>query len=846
MKPNASRIKKVIRRITEANRYGVQHVSLRPHIIFLTLLIALLSGCADMPFHKHDTPDIDSSSSPTTPLPKISTVDDEKPIKIKTTDTALAADAKIEKGNGTFVNEKAARLPAPGTAVPSADGQITFNFENQPIQAVVQAILGALLKENYTIAPNVTGNVTFSTSRPITPEQAMPILEMLLAWTNNALVRKEGRYEVLPVKDAIPGNLTPRIAAPNIAKGYEVRVFPLKYISATEMQKLLKPFAKADAVVSADAARNMMIMAGTASELANYERTIDVFDVDWLKGMSVGVYSLRNSDVSKVQPELDKIFGDAGQSPLAGMFRFISMDSTNSIVVITSQPEYLKQAEQWLYRLDLGAGENGTQLYVYDVKNVKAVDLSDHLNAIYTGQVQQKSNTGNVAPGLKATTIGGANSGNGLGGSLAGNTLNSSSRTNGSYGSTTNSTNRTATGGVTGTGSGLSTTGTGTPNANGQKPTDIRITAIEENNQLLVMATPGEWDSILAAIHRLDISPLQVQIEAKILEVTLTGDLQFGVQWWLAGLINTNTAGGANQSATGYQYNYNLGGGALNGVNSFEGNAADRHRASLGGTGVNPNGGQGLFYSFLNKNFQVALNTLQTTGQTKVLSAPSLVVMNNQQAQITVGTQVPIISTSIVGIGTTDTTGLATNTGIGQASYISTGITLSVTPRVNPGGLVYMDVDQEDSIPGAAATAGGNPPISQRNLQTEVAVQSGETVLLGGMIQDQTTDSKSGIPVLSSIPVLGNLFGNSDKTHTRTELIVLITPRVVVNADDARDMTQEYEKKFESLVPIKTAKPPASTVAQPIAVPEPAPATPPTPLPEPKLPSNLKDRPNGQ
>ncbi|HEX3895780.1 MAG TPA: secretin N-terminal domain-containing protein, partial [Rudaea sp.] len=340
-------------------------MSLRPYIVFLALLIALLSGCADMPFHKQDTAQIDASAAP--PVPKIATVDDEKPIKIKTTDAAHAAEAKVETGNGNFVNEKAARLPPPNTGVSSAEGQITFNFENQPIQAVVQAILGALLKENYTIAPNVTGNVTFSTSRPITPEQAMPILEMLLAWTNNALVRKEGRYEVLPVKDAIPGNLTPRIAPPNIAKGYEVRVFPLKYISATEMQKLLKPFAKADAVVSADAARNMIIMAGTASELANYERTIDVFDVDWLKGMSVGVYSLRNTDVTKIQPELDKIFGEAGQSPLAGMFRFIPMDSTNSIVVITSQPEYLKQAEQWLYRLDLGAGENGTQLYVYDV-----------------------------------------------------------------------------------------------------------------------------------------------------------------------------------------------------------------------------------------------------------------------------------------------------------------------------------------------------------------------------------------------------------------------------------------------------------------------------------------------
>ena len=821
-------------------------MSLRPYIVLVTLMLSLLAGCSDMPFHKHDEPMIDNT--PPRPMPKISTVDDEQPIKIKTNDAARAADAKVEKGNGQFVNEQAARLPPPNAVATTGEGQISFNFENTPIQAVAQNVLGALLHENYTIAPNVTGNVTFSTSRPITPEQAMPILEMLLSWTNNALVRKEGRYEVLPVKDAIPGNLTPRIAPPKLALGYEVRVFPLRYISATEMQKLLKPYAKADAIVNADSARNMIIMAGTASELANYQRTIDVFDVDWLKGMSVGVYNLRNTDVTKVQPELDKIFGDTGQSPLAGMFRFIPMDTTNSIIVITSQPEYLQQAEQWLYRLDLGAGENGSQLYVYNVKNVKAADLSDHLNAIYTGQVQQRSTQGNVAPGLRSTTIGGIGGGGagGIGGSSIGgssllsNSLNTNRTTSGAYtnGSTTGS-NR---GGVNGTAgsvnSNLSTTGTGTPNgANQQKQTDIRITAIEENNQLLVMATPGEWDSILAAIHRLDISPLQVQIEAKILEVTLSGDLEYGVQWWLAGAINgTRSAGsGGTNSSTGYTYNP-----------AFQGNSGDRHVAALGGTGTfPPNSGQGIFYSFLNKNFQVALDALQTNGQTKVLSAPSLVVMNNQPAQITVGTQVPIISQSIIGYGLSGTdTSNVTNTGIGQSSYISTGVSLSITPRVNPGGLVYMDVTQEDSVPGVPAANNPNPPISQRNLATQVAVQSGQTVLLGGIIQDNTTDARTGVPLLSSLPLVGGLFGNTSKKHDRTELIILITPRVVVNSEDAREMTEEYEKKFQSLTPIHTATPPPAGVAQPIAVPEPAPAPPPTPLPEQQLPKNLKDRPD--
>jgi general secretion pathway protein D len=808
-------------------------VHLRPIILLFTLLAVLLAGCAMLP-SQHEAAKLSDLEEPV-PVAKIPPpqVDDEKPIKIITDDKAhLKSKSEIQPGSGSFIDEGAARAPVPGGAAVSAEGQITFNFENQPIQAVVQAILGALLKENYTIAPNVTGNVTFSTSKPITPEQAMPILQMLLAWTNNALVRKEGRYEVLPVKEAIPGNLTPRIAPAAIAKGYEVRVFPLKYISATEMQKLLKPYAKADAIISADSARNMMVMAGTASELANYQRTIEVFDVDWLKGMSVGVYALRNTDVSKVQPELDKIFGAAGESPLAGMFRFIPMDATNSIVVITSQPDYLKQAEGWLYRLDLGAGENGTQLYVYDVKNVKAVDLSDHLNAIFTGQATQRSTGGVVAPGLKSVNIGGLGTGIGATGSSTGSSMTQRS----SYTGTSQTQGRSANGAI-GTNSNLSTTGTGAPGtANAQKPSDIRITPIEENNQLLVMATPAEWDSILAAIRRLDISPLQVQIEAKILEVSLTGDLSYGVQWWLAGLIN-NTSG-SNYPSTGYKYGPD-----------YQGNPSNRHRASLGaGAGATPTANGGLFYSFLNRNFQVAINALQTNGQSKVLSTPSLVVLNNQQAQITVGTQVPLISTSIVGYGTgttatSDTGTSVSGTGIDTASYISTGVTLSVTPRVNPGGLVYMDVSQEDSVAQPAVGTNPNPPIAQRNLQTQVAVQSGDTVLLGGMIQDNSTDSKSGLPGIANIPIIGSLFGgNTTHDHERTELIVLITPRVIVNSDDAREMTEEYEHKFEALAPLY-AQPRPKAPAQPAPPPAettPLPAAPPPAEPQPQ-PENQKD-----
>jgi len=800
-------------------------VSIRPHIISLTVLAVLLTGCASMSdTHSHA---VNADLAPTPPSPdtarRIEQRDEEGPISIKGEDkTHGNAKSEVKPGSGRFIDEAAARAPVP-QPLAGKEGQITFNFENTPVQAVVQNILGALLHENYTVSPSVTGNVTFSTSKPITPEQAMPILEMLLSWTNNTLVRKEGRYEVVPVKDAIPGNLTPRIAPPALAKGYEVRVFPLRYISATEMQKLLKPYARNEAVVSADNARAMIVMAGTASELANYQRTIDVFDVDWLKGMSVGVYSLRNVEVSKIMPELDKVFGATGESPLAGMFRFIPMETTNSVIVITAQPDYLKQAETWLYRLDTGVGENGTQLYVYDVKNVKAVELSDHLNAIFTGRSSGTTSStrsqGGVAPGLRPVSIGGLGGGvGGAGGTNSAIGMQGKSLAAGSLNSN-----------AAGANPNLSTAGSGAPAAAGQKETDIRITPIEENNQLLVMATPGEWDSIQSAIRRLDVSPLQVQIETRILEVSLVGDLQYGVQWWLSGLINTGNA------STGNNYGYP----------GFTGNTTDRHRASLGSSsGAAPTNNGGLFYSFLNKNMEVALNALQTSGNTKILSAPSMVVLNNQEAQINVGQQIPILSTSIVGLNSTTTSavnnGAVSNTGIGSTSYVNTGVILDVKPRVNPGGLVYMDVSQEVSAAGnvPANSTSGNPPINQRQLQTQVAVQSGQTVLLGGLISETDTDSQSGIPLLSSVPVLGKLFGNTTKHRDRQEIIVLITPRVITNPDEAQDLTREYEQKFESLAPLRARE-------ESTAHPQPAPARP-LPVPERTEKSRIEEEKTGE
>lgn len=686
----------------------------------------------------------------------------------------VAAKPEIQVGTGRFFDVQPARRRGGG------EGQVTFNFENQPIQAVVKAILGDMLQENYTIAPNVGGNVTYSTSRPIRREDAMPVLEMLLSWTGNALVDEDGRYTVLPAKDAIPGKLTPELAVAQ-RPGYALRIFPLHYVSASQMATLLKPYAKGDAFVSIDPNRSLLVLAGTPSELANYERTINTFDVDWLAGMSVGVFALQHVEAAKLMPDLLKIFGTDGESPLAGMFRFMPIEQTNSIIVITPQQEYLKRAEEWLYRLDQGGAENSTRLYVYNVKNLKAPDLADYLSEIFLGTtgVRRSTTSGTVAPGLRSTTLG---SRGGMGGGP--NSM--------SYGSSLRPQSNQEKAAPVSAPPAPSTGASAGPAGGGEA--DIRISAIEENNQLMIQATPVQWDRIESAIRRLDVVPLQVQIEARILEVTLSGDLQYGVQWWLG---NLQTANGQYENPRGpYPYP----------------NPHNRHGSTFGMAG--PAAAKAtMFWSFINSKFQVQLSALETSGLAKSLAAPSLLVMNNQEAQINVGTQIPVQQTYFTGIGGINANNQAIGAGYGTVQYLNTGVTLNVRPRVNPGGLVYLDIQQEVSNPGTASVQGGNPPINQRQIQTQVAVQSGETLLLGGLIQDNKRNSSGGVPLVNRLPIVRNLFGSTSDSSNRTELIVLITPRVIASVDEAREATLEYSRQFESLVPLQRTERPAAAQA---------------------------------
>jgi general secretion pathway protein D len=712
-------------------------------LVLALALITVLAACSSVPH----TPVISPDGGKTDTNEATPPVDDKAgTFSEVSAGNPGVSDIERFQGSGEFINEEAIRQPRPDLV--SEDGEIRLNFEGESIQAVVHTILGEVLQETFVIAPGVGGEVTFSTSHPVKREQLMPILELLLRWNGATMVYNEGRYHILPVSDAIKGHQVPRMGPAESARGYEVRAVPLKYISALEMEKILQPYVRDQAIVQVDANRSMIFLAGTREELSNYMKTVEIFDVDWLKGMSVGIYPLRTVDVEAIIGELEVIFGGEGESPLAGMFRFVPLDRLGSVMVITFQKEYLYKAEEWIKILDRGATGAGNQLFVYRVKNLEAPVLAGYLTQIFGGESgdgsTQRRSAGALAPGLEAVGIGSVSDFNAS-------RLDSPQQ-----------------GGGQGEAGGL---------VLAVGDSEIRITSVVETNSLLIQASQMEYNSILAAIDRIDIEPLQVLIESQVLDVELNEELQFGVNWFL-----TNNP---NLVPTGIE-------------------GTDRYIQSVAfGSGSAQSGG----FNFLSTIatpisagmpfVQATIAALDELTDVRSLAAPSLLVRNNATATITVGTQVPVQSSSI-------STG--SNNVVSNAQYVSTGITLTVTPRINPGGLVYMDISQDVSRPGARdpdISTSGNPPINNKTVTTQVAVQSGQTVFIGGLMSEQTATGRSGVPFLSRVPLLGPLFGSKSRANLRSETLVMITPTVIETATDLQRISEEMEAKFLRVPPLK-------------------------------------------
>jgi general secretion pathway protein D len=521
-----------------------------------------------------------------------------------------------------------------------------------------------------------------------------------------------------------------------------MQVVPLQFVGAREMAKILEGVAADPSLVKADELRNLLILAGTQNEIKHMLDTIEMFDVDWMSGMSAGLFILQSADVKSVEQEINKVFSEksGSVSPLAGVVKLIPIERLNGFVIITPQPNYLEQAKIWLERLDRVGTTGGTRLFVYHVQNGKAENLAELLNQMFGDQKSQTTPRSTpaptVAPGLTGTTLGTQTASTGMATTGFGSTIQAQR---------TATTTATAPAG----GSNLAISGDG-----GGTTDQVRVVADPQNNALLILANSAGYEKIESALKKLDTAPRQVLIEVTIAEVTLKDELQYGIEWLFtngarrSGKLDTGTAG-LSALVPGFSY---------------------------------------VITSVTGDTIKSVLNMLAADNKLNILSSPHIMVADNQTAKIQVGDSVPTAGPQTVsGAGVV----------ISSVQYLDTGVILSVTPRINASGLVNLDIVQEVSTASWTTTSGLNSPvISKRSAKTAVAVQSGETMVLGGLMSEQNDNGSTGLPFLSSIPVLGGLFGTQSRKSTRTELVLMITPRVANNPNQAKALSDELRKKM--------------------------------------------------
>jgi general secretion pathway protein D len=635
-----------------------------------------------------------------------------------------------------------------------------LNFENAPVTTVAKVILGDILGVGYTIDPRVQGTITLASGRAVSKADVLFVLENALRMSNVAMVRDRNGYRLIPAADATGSGFVDTGAATQA--GYGVSVVPLHYVSAQAMLKLLDGFGIKPNSVRVDNPRNLVIIQGTGPERRAAVETMLSFDGDWMRGQSVGVFPIRNSTPDPIVAELEKIM-DAGEGGLSqNMIKFQSVSRLNAILVVTRKPEYLKTVATWIKRLD-ESDTAGISLRVYPLHYGSAKQVAALLNEILVGRVGSSldSAQSQIAPGggVSIASSGGplsalsaqppmAMAQAGAGGATA--AARPAGASGGGAVATTTGTNDLSQGGPSGAGGAF-----GARSADSIVP-NIRITPDITNNSILVYASQETQHIVEQTLRQIDRPPMQVAIDATVAEVTLNDALTYGVQYFLnthnVGLISTISSTATTALS-----------GVFPGLNLFLGQSASM-----------PN---------------VVIDALHNVTEVRVLSNPSLVVLNNQAATLQVGSQVPI-STGTATVLT------ANNTVVSTIDYRNTGVILRVVPRVSANGNVIIDVEQETSnvTPGSAGSL--TPTISDRHVKSSISVASGQTVLLAGLISDENDRTRQGIPVLDKIPGIGDLFSQQSGTKVRTELIIFIRPTVIRDPVDAHMVAEEMRSKL--------------------------------------------------
>lgn len=678
---------------------------LRQHLAISTAAIFALSGCvsADVPSTRRSAPPMASNQSAPQPPAEV---------RLSQGGQDQVIEPSVQTGTGRFVDSSASLNR-------SGRGNIVVKLVDVEVADAVQQVLGDTLGLNYVIEGDISGSVTIQTTRPVDQRTLLQMLGGALASADAVLINEGGFYRVAPTSSA---SSTSRVVGygaqvTDLRAGPGVQVVPLRHISATEMEKILRPIAPEGAIARVDTARNLLILKEDSRNLASMLDMIDLFDVDYMAGMSFALVPVKNTSASSLVYELEQLFGAKSESPMAGLVRFMPIERLNSVLAIASQPQHLEQVQDWMRRLDRSGSLASQSFHVVPLQNRAAREVADLLQKTLSDDPEAtNTESRSVNPALTPMV----------------------SQT-----------------GQNGQATPADTISVSIQDSPTTRP--IRIRADEANNSLVILATTEEFQLLQQVVTVLDVTPNQVMLEATIAEVTLRDDLSYGLNWFLESGEFDFTFSKADTGAVAPTY-------------------------------------PGLSVLFSGSDGRAVLSAVASVTDVNVLSSPTLMVLDNRTARLQVGDQVPIVTQTAV--STVDPDAPIVN----QVELRDTGVILNVTPRVNEGGRVMLDIEQEVSDVVETSTSGiDSPTIQQRKIKTSVAVDNGSTIALGGLIRDRVSETATKIPLLGDIPGLGQLFRSTTKRNDRTELVVLITPRVVGGADDARRVTDELRDRMRTV-----------------------------------------------
>jgi general secretion pathway protein D len=646
--------------------------------------------------------------------------------------------------------------PAPAQEPASGGGaRVSLHLENANLLQVI-GIIAAELKMNYIVDPGVRGVVNINTLGELRQEDLLPLLQTILRTNGATAVQSGSFWRIVQSKEAlrIPIPIDQDASGASLPPDDRVmmNIVSLRFVAAADMSKILSNYLSEMGQIVSHEPGNILMITDTSRSMKRLMELIGVFDTDALARQRVRVFPIENARASDLVKDLQQIFSAYALTERSTAVRFLPIERLNSILVVSGSPNVYPQVQEWLEKLDKPQAKAGIQNFVYKVENGAAENLAAVLSSLYGASrptTRSGAGAGAGAPGAMGG-LGGAGimGGGGTAGAAAGMTG--------------------AVGAAAAPAGGAGTAEIGVTASGGALQAPVRIVPDLITNALLIQATAQDYETMRETLKQLDIIPRQVLIEAKVFEVDLTGALAFGVEAFL------QQRSQANRILLG-QFSTAGGGGFPNpGLSFSTGTLVGRARELL------------LF-----------LNAQENRGRTRVLSAPTILASDNMPAHIQVGAEVPILtSQGVVPGAQAGGSSLFTNT----IQQRDTGVILSVTPRINPSGMVSMQVQQEVSSP-QPPTAGGpsSPTILKRSVSTQVTVKDGETIALGGIISENRIYSRSRVPLLGDIPVIGLLFGSTSYSVARTELIVLLTPRVMQDLDQIQQATQEFKSKLKEL-----------------------------------------------